>query len=239
MEVQSSSSISIFDLPELREKTRVFQDRNHAGKILAGMLEAFRKTDGIVLGIPAGGVPVGVVVATQLGLPFDVAVVSKVTLPWNTEAGYGAVAFDGTLRLNEDMLRHLDLSKEDIKKGIAETSDKVRRRVSRLRGKQPFPDLSKRSVILVDDGLASGFTMRVAVEALRKEGAGHITVAVPTGHRRSVEVIAKEVKALYCPNIRGGWSFAVASAYEWWSDVDEEDVVNILEELRINNFLDS
>lgn len=232
MSAQSSNNSSIFDLPELREQTRVFQDRAHAGKILAGMLEAFRRTDGIILGIPAGGVPVGAVIAAQLELPFDVAVVSKITLPWNTEAGYGAVAFDDTLRLNEDMLRRHTLSEKDIKEGIAKTSAKVTRRVERLRGKRPFPDLSKHSVILVDDGLASGFTMRVAVEALRKSGADHIILAVPTGHRRSVEVVAQEVEALYCPNIRGGWSFAVASAYEWWSDVTEEEVIRILKELR-------
>jgi predicted phosphoribosyltransferase len=196
------------------------------------MLVDFKKVDGqvdgLILGIPAGGVPVGVVLAEQLNLPFDLAVVSKITLPWNTEAGYGAVAFDGTLKLNNDMLRHLSLTEEEVKEGIKKTSAKVVRRVDRLRGKRPFPDLSKHSVILVDDGLASGFTMRVAIEALRKSGAAHITVAVPTGHRRSVEEISEEVEALYCPNIRGGMRFAVASAYEFWTDVSEEEVVNIL-----------
>ena len=226
------SANSIFDLPELREQTRVFYDRIHAGSVLAGMLEAFRGKDYIILGIPAGGVPVGAVIAETLGLVFDVAVVSKITLPWNTEAGYGAVAFDGTSRLNQDMVRRMNLTAEDIQKGMDKTFAKVARRVEQLRGKKLFPDLSKRPVILVDDGLASGFTMRVAVEALRNSSAGRIVVAVPTGHRHAVEAIANDVEALYCPNIRGGLSFAVASAYKHWSDVSEEEVLKILNDFN-------
>ncbi|MCG2757845.1 MAG: phosphoribosyltransferase [Desulfobacteraceae bacterium] len=222
---------NIIDLPELREKTHVFQDRAHAGKVLAEMLKDFRQTDSIVLGIPAGGVPVGAVISKQLSLPFDVAVVSKITLPWNTEAGYGAIAFDGTLKLNKDMLPHLNLTEEDIQAGIKKTTEKVTQRIKKLRGKKPFPDLSQRKTILVDDGLASSFTMNAAVEAIKKAGASQIIVAAPTGHRMSVEWIAKNVEALYCPNIRSGWSFAVADAYQLWSDVTDEEVIKSLEEL--------
>jgi predicted phosphoribosyltransferase len=82
----------------------------------------------------------------------------------------------------------------------------------------------------VDDGLASGFTMRVAVSALRNTGASRIIVAVPTGHQHSVEIIAQEVERLYCTNIRGGYSYAVASAYRHWSDVSEEDVVKLMKQ---------
>jgi predicted phosphoribosyltransferase len=199
------------------------------------MLEADDKQAGIILAVPAGGVPIGVVMAEKTGLDFDVAVVSKITLPWNTEAGYGAVAFDGTVKLNKDLVRRVNLTAEDVKKGIEKTTAKVARRVKKLRGRKLFPDLGNRSAILVDDGLASGFTMRVAVTALRNAGAGRIVVAVPTGHRRSVEMIAREVDKLYCANIRGGLSYAVASAYRHWSDVAEEDVVKILEQLKTRN----
>ena len=223
---------NIIDLPELREQNHVFQDRNHAGQVLARMLAADDKQTGIILAIPAGGVPIGVVMAEKTGLDFDVAVVSKITLPWNTEAGYGAVAFDGTVKLNKDLIRRVNLTAEDVEKGIEKTTAKVARRVKKLRGGQPFPDLGNRSVILVDDGLASGFTMRVAVTALRNAGADRIVVAVPTGHRRSAEMIAQEVATLYCANIRGGLSYAVASAYRHWSDVAEKDVVTMLKQLR-------
>ena len=220
----------IIDLSELREQTHVFQDRIHAGQVLARMLSADDEHAGIILAIPAGGVPVGAVMAEELGFDLDVAVVSKITLPWNTEAGYGAVAFDGTVKLNDDLIQRVSLTSEDVKKGIEKTTAKVARRVVKLRSDKPFPDLRNQSVILVDDGLASGFTMRVAVSALRNTGAGRIVVAVPTGHRQSVEIIAQEVEKLYCANIRGGYGYAVASAYRHWSDVAEEDVVNIMKQ---------
>jgi len=226
---------TIIDLPELREQTHVFKERTHAGQVLAKMLAAHDTQGGIILAIPAGGVPVGVVMAETTGLDFDVAVVSKITLPWNTEAGYGAVAFDGTVKLNEDMVRRVNLTAEEVKQGIQKTTAKVLRRVTKLRGSQPLPDLENRSAILVDDGLASGFTLRVAVAALRNAGAGRIVVAVPTAHRHSAEMIASEVEALYCANIRGGLSYAVASAYRHWSDVAEEELIKILKLFKTRN----
>lgn len=219
----------IHDLPELRNRIEVFHDRIHAGQVLADMLKPFGKKDGIVLGIPAGGVPVAAEIAKNLALPLDVAVVSKITLPWNTEAGYGAVAFDGSHRLNEEMLPQLGLSQKEIHAGIEKTSAKVLRRVVSLRGEKPLPELSRKKVIAVDDGLASGFTMLVAVETLSRAGAEDIIVAVPTGHSETIEKIAAKVKALYCPNIRGGGRFAVADAYERWSDVTEKEVIKIME----------
>ncbi len=191
------------------------------------MLSSYSKTEAIALAIPAGGVPVAAAIAERLQIPLDVAVVSKITLPWNTEAGYGAVAFDGTMRLNEDLLPRLGLTEEQIERGIDETTQKVLRRVKRFRGERSFADLTKRRVILVDDGLASGFTMLVAIEALRKAGAQHLCVAVPTGHASSLPRMASEIEALYCANIRGGFSFAVADAYEEWTDVTEEEAIAI------------
>lgn len=228
--MSTRSTNTIVDLPELRNCVKIFRDRAHAGKILAGMLEPYRNTDAIVLAIPAGGVPVAAVIAEQLKHPLEVAVVSKITLPWNTEAGYGAVAFDGTVRLNKNLLPRLGLTEQEIQQGIDKTFHEVTQRAKRLRGTRPFPDFSQRLVMLVDDGFASGFTLRVAVEALRKAGASRIIVAVPTGHGDAVQRMASEVEAVYCANIRSGWSFAVADAYKQWSDVDEEEVVRIFKE---------
>jgi putative phosphoribosyl transferase len=215
----------IIERPELRDRVRVFRDRQHAGKVLVEMLDTYRQSDAIVLAIPAGGVPVAAVIAEKLKIPLDVAVVSKITLPWNTEAGYGAVAFDGTMRLNEDLVPRLGLTEEQIGQGIEQTTQKVIRRVKRFRGNRPFPDLAKRQVILVDDGLASGFTMLVAIEALRKAGARQLCVAVPTAHASSLPRMAQEVEAIYCANIRSGFSFAVADAYEAWTDIAEEEAI--------------
>jgi predicted phosphoribosyltransferase len=221
---------TVFDLPELRERVGVFRDRPEAGLVLAGMLEAFRGSHAVVLAVPAGGVPVGAVLARELRLPLDVAVVSKITLPWNTEAGYGAVAFDGTVRLNEALVSQVRLSDEDIERGIARTTEKVALRVRALRGERPFPSLGERPALLVDDGLASGFTMQVAVEAVHKAGAERVLLAVPTAHRDAAQRLAQMVEAVYCPNIRSASRFAVAEAYERWYDVPEEELAQILRE---------
>jgi len=225
----------VIELPELRNRVHVFRDRTEAGEVLARMLEGYRGSEALVLAVPAGGVPVAAAIARELGLALDVAVVSKITLPWNTEAGYGAVAFDGTVRLNEALLPELGLSEEDVAEGIERTKRKVERRAKTLRGDRPLPDLTHRTAILVDDGLASGFTMRVAVEALRNAGAREVVVAVPTAHAEAVRRLAGAVEVLYCPNIRGGGRFAVAEAYERWSDVEEEEVERILEAEKSEN----
>ena len=223
---------TVVDLAELRDQVHVFRDRTHAGKVLASMLDSYGNSNTIVLGIPAGGLPVAAVIAEHLHLLFDILVVSKITLPWNSEAGYGAVAFDGTVRLNEQLLPRLGLNKEEIRQEIKKTFGKVTHRVRSLRGERAFPDLSKQSVILVDDGLASGFTLIVGVEALRKAGARQIIVAVPTGHWDSVQLMAHQVEAVYCANIRQGWSFAVADAYERWSDVSDEEMVEMIKRVK-------
>jgi putative phosphoribosyl transferase len=225
------TSPNIIELPELHDRTRVFRNRQHAGEVLAGMLSTDGKSDAIVLAIPAGGVPVAVPIAERLHIPLDVAVVSKITLPWNTEAGYGAVAFDKTMHLNEDFLPRLGLTEEEIQQGIDQTTKKVLRRAKKFRGDWPFPDLSKHSAILVDDGLASGFTLLVAVQALRNAGARHVCVAIPTAYESSLQRVAPEVEAVYCANIRGGLSFAVADAYAQWADVAEEEAIALYRRL--------
>lgn len=219
----------VIEQHDLRDRTGVFRDRRHAGELLAGLLEAFRDKDAVVLGIPAGGIPVAAELARHLKLPLDVAVVSKVTLPWNTEVGIGAVAFDGTVRLNEILVFESRLSDEQVQEGIEATRAKVNRRVEQLRGAAPFPDLKKRTVILVDDGLASGFTMQVAVEAVRKRNAESVVVAVPTGHDSSVRKLAKMADAVYCLNVRGGFHYAVADAYQDWHDLPEKEARKVLE----------
>jgi predicted phosphoribosyltransferase len=224
----------LIELPQLRNQTRVFRDRAHAGEVLANMLETFRAGDALVLAIPAGGAPVAAVLAQKLGLPLDVAVVSKITLPWNTEAGYGAVAFDGTVRLNQELIANLALADSVVTNGVSATRAKVAERVKRLRQDLPMPELKHHPVIVVDDGLASGYTLAVAVEALRNQGAQRVIVAVPTAHADAAQQIAHEVEALYCANVREGRRFAVADAYQEWSDVPEEVAAELLRAAHAN-----
>jgi predicted phosphoribosyltransferase len=219
---------NLIEIPELRNLNRIFQNREHAGTVLADMMTHYKDTKSIVFGIPAGGVPVAASMASKLNLNLDVAVVSKITLPWNTETGYGAVAYDGTVELNIKVLSQIGLTDDQIKNGIKKTKIKVERRFKEFRGIKPFPDTRKYNIILVDDGVASGFTMLVAVEALKKTGASKIIVATPTAHLQSLELIVPEVDKIYCANIRSGWGFAVANAYQNWYDVSEGDVIEIM-----------
>ncbi|HJL14472.1 MAG TPA: phosphoribosyltransferase family protein [Sandaracinaceae bacterium LLY-WYZ-13_1] len=216
----------------LDERERVFADRQEAGARLAPLLEALGLDDPVLLAIPAGGVPVAVAVARATGWPLDVAVVSKVTLPWNTEAGYGAVAWDGTVRLNDALVRRVGLDEETTREGIARTRTKVERRKRRLRGGEGAPEVAGRTAVLVDDGLASGFTMRVAVEATRREGAARVVVAVPTGHAGAVERLAALADELVCANVRRRTPYAVAAAYERWQDVPEVVADELLRPFR-------
>jgi putative phosphoribosyl transferase len=228
----SNTPNKIIELPELRDQVRIFRNRDHAGRVVAEMLEEYRETDTTILAVPSGGVPVAVAVAEQLILPLEVAVVSKITLPWNTEAGYGAVAFDGTVRLNEELLPHLRLTEQQMAEGLEKTREKVQRRVKKFRGELPWPDLSRRKAVLIDDGLASGFTMLVAVEAVRRFEPREIIIAVPTGSADRLRKVAHEVDALYCANIRGGWGFAVAEAYRRWFDLEEEEAAKLYKDYQ-------
>ncbi len=220
----------IVELPELRDRIHVFRDRSHAGEVLAGMLAPRfdRRANVVVLAIPAGGVPVAAPIAQRLALPLDLAVVSKITLPWNPEAGYGAVAFDGSVHLNERLVRELGLSEAEIEQGVARTREKVRRRDADLRAGRSYAAVKGLHAVLVDDGLASGFTLRAAIAAVRATGAAAISVAVPTAHESSADAVVEAVDAIYCPNLRGSRRFAVADAYRCWSDVDERTVAALL-----------
>ena len=218
----------LYDIPKLRQKTGVFQDRRQAGQVLAEMLLEWKDSAATVLAVPSGGVPVALEVAGILDLSLDVAVVSKILLPWTTEAGFGAVGFDGSVWINQEYVDYYSLDQSTIERQTQTTLEKVQRRVKLFRGDQPWPDLQNRPVIVVDDGIAAGSTLRVAVQALHNTRAVEIIVAVPTAHEESLGRIMDKVDALYCANIRSGPQFSVAAAYQHWDDVDEADAGKML-----------
>lgn len=206
----------------------VFPHRRAAGERLAGLLAKYKGSDATVLAIPAGGVPVGVQLARSLGLPMQVAPVSKVLLPWTTESGYGAVAFDGTVWIDESAVESYRLGKEQVEKAIADARAKVERRRARFCG-EPLA-IKGRTVILVDDGIAAGSTMRTAIAALRNLGAARVVVAVPTAHDRSLATLRALADEAVCANVRGGPRFAVADAYEEWHDVSDDEAEAMLKQ---------
>jgi len=216
---------SIIDDPRLRDKRFVFSDRHDAGKKLGFFLTSRPLLqEPVVIAIPAGGVPVGVEIARILRAPLSLAIVRKIQVPGNTEAGFGAVTWDGRVLINEQLRNTLGLSQNEVDTAIAATRRNIRDRIARFATGRPFPDLTKKCAILTDDGLASGYTMLAAVTGIRTMNPQRVIVAIPTSLASSAERIAREVDEVICLNIRTGQRFAVAEAYRHWYDLDDREV---------------
>lgn len=217
----------------LRNKMHVFKDRKEAGWLLARRLSGYKDVNGIVLAIPSGGVPVAAEIAKALVLPLDVIIVRKIQLPDNTEAGFGAVGPDGEVSLNTNLISQLRLTKKEVKRQIQITVDTIKRRNELFRGGRQFPLLKDKVVIIVDDGLASGYTMLSAVDFIKRHKPEKVVVAVPTAPKETVDLILPRVDELVCLNVRSGFTFAVADAYEKWYDLEDEEVISILRSFHI------
>ena len=215
--------------PNYRNRVSVFRDRFQAGKLLADKLHEYSDNPNvIILALPAGGVPVGYTVAKELAVQVDVIIVRKIQIPWNTEAGFGAVTWDGKILLNEDLVKQLDLTEEEIESAIQKTKSNVQERLRKFRDDKPAPNLEDKVVILVDDGLASGFTMLAAARSVRESKPKKIIVAVPTASMGAIEMLSPAVDVIVCLNVRSGPSFAVAEAYENWYDLTDDEVSKII-----------
>lgn len=214
--------------PSLRDKAWVFRDRRDAGARLAERLRGLVSPSALVLAVPAGGVPVAVEVARGLGLELDVAVVRKALFPWTTEAGFGAVAWDGRVLINWEAVEAAGLTEEEVRRKVEEARRSVEERLRKLRRGRGGLRLSGREVVLVDDGLASGYTMLAAVEAARASGAARVVVAVPTASASAVELLLPAVDLLVALNVRTWLPYAVADAYVEWRDLSDEEVLEML-----------
>lgn len=217
----------------LRDRSHVFEDRTDAGRKLAASLSTLEEIENpVVCPIPAGGVPLGIEVARALSAPLRMAVVRKVQIPWNPEAGFGAVTWDGRVFLNRDMLAVLALTDEEIDAAVEKARQNVRERLERFSSGRPEPSLEDATAVLIDDGLATGYTMLAALKAAATESPRRVIVAVPTGSLRSVEFMAEKADLVVCLNIRTGYSFAVAAAYRRWHDLSDSEVENLLIQAR-------
>lgn len=213
---------------ELLDRVGVFADREDAGDRLGSACREVLGSADAVYAIPMGGVPVGAGVAKALSATLDLLICRKLLIPWNREAGFGAVAPDGTVYVDRELARQLGLGDEDVRAAVEEQLEEVKRRNRVLRGGRGYPSLAGKAVVVVDDGIAAGYTMRAAVEFLRRRGARRVCVAVPTGHGSSVMAIAGIADVVICLNVRCGPIFAVADTYREWKDLTDEDVMRYL-----------
>ena len=205
-----------------------FPNRAEAGRLLAEKLVKYAgRDDVIVLGLPRGGVPVAFEVAQRLGAPFDVFIVRKLGVPGFEELAAGAIASGGVRVLNEDVTRAIPHADEMIEAVTVRETAELERREQIYREGRPSPELRDRVVILVDDGLATGATMRAAVKALRQRGVAKIVAAVPVGPPDTCREIEQEADETICLSTPPFFQ-AVGQYYEDFSQTSDEDVRELL-----------
>ena len=209
--------------------TTRFHDRAEAGRLLAEQLGAYvRRPDVLVLALPRGGVPVGFEVARALGVPLDVFLVRKLGVPGQEELAMGAIATGGVRVVNDAVVEELGIAPEVMEAVAAREQDELERRERAYRGERPAPDVSGRVVILVDDGLATGSTMRAAARALKKLGPSRVVVAAPLAAREACEALRAEADEVVCAETPEPFK-GVGRWYNDFSQTTDEEVRALLE----------
>jgi len=205
-----------------------FRDRRDAGRLLAAKLGAYaNRPDVLVLALPRGGVPVAAEVAQALGAPLDVFLVRKLGVPGHEELAMGAIASGGVRVLNQDIVRALNIPDRVIDAVAAKEADELARRERLYRGARPPLDVRGHTIILVDDGLATGATMHAAIEALRQQRPAHIVVAVPIASPETCEKLRAEADDVICA-VTPEPFYAVGLWYEDFSQTTDEEVRELL-----------
>ena len=209
-------------------KAKPFRNRIHAGRQLAQALPAeLHGSDAIVLALPRGGVPVGFVVAKELELELDILLVRKLGLPGHEEFAMGALGSGGVRVLQPDVLRVFGVSHAKLDAICLREQQEIERRERQFRGQRPLPQLRGRTVILVDDGLATGSTMRAAIEVARASAPARIIVAVPVGAPDTCAALAPEVDQLVCL-LRPPLFSAVGRWYQHFEQTSDDEVQDLL-----------
>ncbi len=207
----------------------MFRDRFDAGDAVAKLLREFvGRPDVVVLALPRGGVPVAFVVASELKVPLDVFVVRKLGTPGQPELAMGALASGGIRILNRDVVNALGIPVESIEYVTRQEKTELERREKHYRGDRPSMDVNAKTVILVDDGLATGSTMRAAAAALRKAGAARIVIAVPVASRSTCDQLRDEGNEVVCASNPEPF-FAVGQWYKNFEQTSDDEVRHLLD----------
>jgi putative phosphoribosyl transferase len=204
-----------------------FNDRVEAGKKLAKALTDFKGKNAIVLAIPRGGVVVGFEIASELELPLDVIIPRKVGAPNNPELAIGAVAEDGTIILDNSLVAYLGVPESFIQEESARQREEIKRRLKVYRPNEPSPNVKGLDVILVDDGIATGSTMKAALASVKNQGAKTVTVAVPVGPPSTIEELKKQADKVICLKTPEYFQ-AIGQFYLDFNQTSDEEVIELL-----------
>lgn len=209
-----------------------FRDRHDAGRKLADFVNPVPRDSSIVLGLPRGGVPVAAPLADRLGAPLDLVMVRKLPIPASPEAGFGAVAADGSRILNEQMVKYFSLSQSEIDAITDRVVGEIRSRAAKYRHGDVSLDVGGMDVFLVDDGLATGYTMMAAAKMVSRQEPRSLALAVPVSPWDSVLVVEDLFDEIHVLYVQEFPPFAVASFYEDFHDLSDEEVRETLERVR-------
>ena len=206
----------------------MFRDRRDAGRQLARLLHPYaNRSDVIVLALPRGGVPIAAEVAADLRAPFEVFLVRKLGVPFHPELAMGAVAEGGAQVLNREVIEGLGISESEVATVLAQEQAELSRRAHAFRGARSLPVLTGQTVILVDDGLATGATMEAAVIAVREQRPARVIVAVPVGARETCERLKRVADDVVCAAMPEPFQ-AVGLWYDDFEQLTDEDVTRVL-----------
>lgn len=207
----------------------MFRNRETAGRALFGLLQKYQGHDVVVLGIPRGGVAVGFALARELHAPLDIVTVRKLPLPQQAEAGFGAIGVDGGVVLNEALVRRFRLTQREVDAIVVDVRREVERREQEYRqGRAPL-SLNGKVSIVVDDGLASGYTMLAAIGSVLARGPKRIAIAVPCASAEALGIVRSRAQELYCIARSDEPVFAVASFYDEFPEMTDDEVRAYLE----------
>lgn len=222
--------------PLIRDQPTMFRDRVESGQILARCLNQYKGHDVLVLGIPRGGVPVAAEVARALGAELDIIVARKLGAPGQPELAIGAVTSNGGRFLNEQAIRDMDVTEEYLRRVTEAEMHEAHRRERKFRDGRPAALIEGRVVIIVDDGLATGATMRASVRSVRSREPAKLVVAVPVGSRDACAALRQEADEVVCPS-QPELFWAVGLYYQNFEPTLDDEVSRILQQFHKQSVL--
>ena len=221
---------------QFRREQPIFENRYDAGRQLATKLGEYKGQSAVVLAIPNGGVPVALGVALALEAELNLIISRKIPLPLSPEGAFGAVTDDGTIILNEEAVKKAGLSKEQINYGVSQVRVDIRERSLLYHRDRPPSIVSNRTVIIIDDGLASGYTMMAAVESVRQRRPKEIVVAVPVAPATAVKHVEKIADKIIACVTEFAPEFYISDFYNYWHEPGDEEVLHCLKEWQLRRF---